>query len=150
MTEEEIHRYITDKFEGITTYSTADSIAEGDTFYFYDPEQKFPFVTLVTGDRYDSFSNLDRPGVYRLNIGIGKETFRKMFGPAAVPSEGGESGYSVLDKLFPHPVYGKMYWVSVLNPSEATFELHVRQLLDEAYAISVRRYSRKASEEARK
>ncbi len=37
----------------------------------------------------------------------------------------------------PHPVYGRMYWVCVLNPSKATFAKEVQGLLAEAYALAV-------------
>jgi len=37
----------------------------------------------------------------------------------------------------PHPVYGKMYWVCVLNPSAETFET-VKGLLAEAYEAGMR------------
>ena len=40
--------------------------------------------------------------------------------------------------LIPHPVYGRNHWVSVLNPSDATFA-ELNPLLDEAYRIAVRR-----------
>lgn len=149
MDEETINQYIIDNFVGISTYSTADTIASGDTFYFYDPERKFPFATLVTSDIYDSASNLSRPGIYRLNVGVGKETFRKLFGPGQAPAEDSGYDFAVLDKIIPHPVYGRMYWVSVLNPSEATLSEQVRPLLDEAYALSVRRYSPRAKGKAK-
>jgi hypothetical protein len=45
----------------------------------------------------------------------------------------------------PHPVYGRMYWVCVLNPSEETFETKVRRLLAEAYDLAVSRYKRQAA-----
>jgi hypothetical protein len=41
---------------------------------------------LVTSDLYDQFSNLNRPSVFRLNIGIGKQTFRSLFGSPLLPS----------------------------------------------------------------
>lgn len=39
----------------------------------------------------------------------------------------------------PHPVYGKTYWVCLLNPSETTFEA-MKALLAEAYDMAVTRY----------
>lgn len=30
--------------------------------------------------------------------------------------------FTALDQIMPHPVYGKMFWVCVLNPSAATFQ----------------------------
>src|SRR5437764_3945666 len=105
MDEEDINHYVVDTFVGITTHNTAGTIASGDTFYFYDPERKFPFATLVTSDIYDNVSNLGRPGVYRLNIGVGKETFRKLFGPGPAPAADSGYDFAVLDQIIPHPVY---------------------------------------------
>jgi hypothetical protein len=81
VSEAEISRYITETFEGVDV--VADS---GNSFFFYNPDSnvppdhRFPFVTLVTSDLYDQFSNLNRPSVFRLNIGVGKQTFRSLFG----------------------------------------------------------------------
>jgi Family of unknown function (DUF6194) len=75
MDAESITKYITDTLPGVEVV-----VASGDSFFFYDADrsepanQRFPFATLVTGDRYDQFSNLNRPGVFRLNIGVGKQT----------------------------------------------------------------------------
>jgi hypothetical protein len=139
-----IAQYITKSFSGVDVVD-----ASGDSFFFYDPERSrdpartLPFATLVASDAYDQFSKLDRPGVFRLNIGVGKETFRSLFGSFTLPADAsaGDSGfdYAALDQLLPHPVYGKMFWVCVLNPSETTFRKTVRPLLTEAYDRSARR-----------
>ncbi len=42
----------------------------------------------------------------------------------------------------PHPVYGKMYWICVLNPGDALFQQSVRPLLAEAYDLSVRKHAK--------
>jgi hypothetical protein len=54
---------------------------QGDSFVFYDPgqvsvpDQRFPFITLVTGDRYDAASNLNRDEqTYRVNLGVDRQT----------------------------------------------------------------------------
>ena len=98
-----------------------------------------PFATIVIKDYgdFDDASDLDRPGVYRLNVGVGKETYRSLF-----PGEG-EHDFTALDVLMPHPVYGRQHWVCVLNPSEKTFET-VKPLLAEAYEIAVKRLRKKA------
>jgi hypothetical protein len=124
MNEAEITKYITDTFEGVEVV-----VALGASFFSIDPERKFPFATLVTSDEHDQFSDLSRPGVFRLNVGVGKQTFQSLFGS----TEGHD--FTALDKIMPHPVYGKMYWVCVLNPSAATFEA-VKPLLAEAYELS--------------
>jgi hypothetical protein len=148
MNEVEIGRYIGTTFGGVDVVT----VEGGDSFFFYNPDDsvppdhRFPIITLVTGDRYDRFSDLDRPGVFRLNIGIGKETFRARFGKPQLPdSEQGEGvgaaerafDFTALDQVMPHPVYGRMYWVCVLNPSDETFARDVQPLLAEAYTLAV-------------
>jgi hypothetical protein len=150
MNADEMRQYICQTFAGVRAVDNS-----GDTFFLYDPkgdlpaERQFPFVTLVTGDRYDSVSKLDRPDVYRLNIGLTKATYTDRFG--AAPTQRDESGvletaydYAVLDTLVPHPVYGSQYWVCVLNPSEATLET-VRTLLAEAHEFAARKYANQQS-----
>jgi len=56
--------------------------------------------------------------------------------------EGGEFDFAALDKLIPHPVYGRNHWVSVLNPGDSTFEA-IKPLLNEAHSIAVRRLERR-------
>src|SRR5262245_36626117 len=80
MNEIAVSRYITDTFAGVDVV-----VASGDSYFFYNPDpnaldHRFPFATLVTGDRHDTFSNLDRPDVFRLNIGVSKQTYQSLFG----------------------------------------------------------------------
>jgi hypothetical protein len=87
--------------------------------------------------------------VFRLNIGISKLTYRSLFGPQpARPAAGGvvDTGhdFTVLDQLLPHPVYGWMSWVSVLNPTAATFET-VKPLLVEAYDLAVGKFAKRVA-----
>ena len=156
MNEAKISQYITKTFEGVDVVTDS-----GNSFFFYNPDKnvppdhRFPFVTLVTSDLYDQFSNLNRLSIFRLNIGIGKQTFRSLFSESSLLSDrdsaaiSGEnaSGYdfTALDQVMPHPVYGRMYWVCVLNPSDETFETNVRQLLAEAYDLAVSKYKRQAA-----
>lgn len=141
MNEAAITQYIVDTFDGVDT-----AVAMGATFFFYDPDRMFPFATIVTDDTHDQASDLNRPNVFRLNIGIGKQTFRSLFG-ASPARDVVDSGYdyTALDQLMPHPVYGRMYWVCVLNPSAATFESVVRPLLAEAYQLDVGKYAKRAA-----
>jgi hypothetical protein len=152
--EAEIRRYITATFAGVDVVDTLGDAV----FFFYNPDStlppdhRFPFATLVTSDGYDQFSNLNRPAVFRLNIGIGKQTFRARFGipnpPAdrdgAPESDAPDSGYdfTALDRVMPHPVYSRQYWVCVLNPGDETFATEVRPLLAEAYELAVSKYDR--------
>src|SRR5947209_3096326 len=135
----DVKRYICDTFDGIDAVDN-----DGDTFLIYDParslppERQMPFATIVTGDRYDAVSALDRPSAYRLNIGLTKATYTALFGP--VPTERDEQyvlrtgfDYAATDTLMPHPVYASQYWVCIVNPGEENWK-RVRELLTEAHA----------------
>jgi hypothetical protein len=142
MEQEAISGYIADTFDGVDVVT-----ADGNAFYFYEPggetppDHRFPFATLVTNDLYDQFSNLDRAGVFRLNIGVSRQTYEGLFGAKAVRSDAdpatNDDDFTALDTIMPHPVYGNMFWVCVLNPSAETFET-VKPLLAEAYGRAVR------------
>lgn len=153
MDQRAIIRYIADTFAGVDVVTGTDGIAAGDTFFIYDPDRdlepkhQFPFATIVTKDYgdFDRASHLDRPGVFRLNIGVGSKTYRALFGPP--PSQPGGAGvvatgldFTALDRVLPHPVYAPQSWVCVLNPSAETFET-VRPLLAEAYDQAVKRHT---------
>jgi hypothetical protein len=119
--EAEISRYIAQTREGV------DVVADSGNTFFYNPDRNvppdhwFPFVMLVTNDLHDQFSHLNHPLVFRLNIGIGKQAFRSLFGDAARSSGRGSevnsgeytSDYDLtaLVQVMPHPLYGRMYWV---------------------------------------
>ncbi|HEV2694535.1 MAG TPA: DUF6194 family protein [Verrucomicrobiae bacterium] len=133
MNETDITHYIT------ATFPAAEmQVADGNFFFFFGAERMMPFATLMTNAAYDPFSNLDRPGVFRLNMGVSKKTFSAQLGDAT-----GGSGHDLtaLDKLMPHPEYGKLFWVCVLNPAAATWET-VKKLLAEAYALAEKKQTK--------
>jgi Family of unknown function (DUF6194) len=144
MNEDAIVAFITTAFEGVETQT-----GMGAAFFFYGDERMMPMMTVVTSDEHDTASDLNRPGVFRLNIGVSKGTFESLFGP--VPKGGSPYdaiegfNYTALDTVMPHPVYGRMHWVCVLNPSEATFEAKVKPLLVEAYGMAVRKGERRGA-----
>ncbi len=43
----------------------------------------------------------------------------------------------------PHPVYGEMRWLCILNPSAQTFEIQLIFLLMKAYTLDVARHAKK-------
>jgi hypothetical protein len=151
--QDAIVRYVTDTLDGVDVVSPTDGPGAGDTFFVYDPdrdrgERWMPFATIVTRDYgdFDRASNLDRPGVFRLNVEVGRETYRQLFGQppgrdAAAPAEAGHD-FAALDRLMPHPVYAPQSWVCVLNPSAETFE-RVKPLLAEAHALAAGRHARR-------
>ncbi len=137
--------YINEEFEGLHVAE-----AYGYTFFSYDPDGKLPddrrhpFATIaMPGNEYESMSKLDRPGVYRLNLGVKKETYRSLFGtqPALGPAGVIETGhdFAAIDQLLPHPHYAPQSWICVVSPGDETFEKTVRPLLHEAYDEAVRK-----------
>ena len=146
--EQSMIRYISETFTGIEILEN-----DGTTFIYYNPDRDpgydhmFPFATLVTNNLNDTASDLNRPAVYRLNIGVSRETYRSMFGaPPVFRTDGGfaETGhdFTALDQIMPHPVYAAMSWICVLNPDATTDE--VKTLLEEAYGMAVEKYGQKA------
>ena len=137
MDETSVVNYITETFPGVETTTNF-----GYTFFFYRSDHILPFATLISSDQdYDRFSNLDRPEVFRLNIGVSRETFQSLFGTAKVDVSSYD--FTALDVIMPHPEYAQQSFICVLSPSEATFE-RVRALLAEAYDIAVRRFTRRS------
>lgn len=130
--------YITTNFPEVES-----STAYGYTFFFYRSDHKMPFATLIAADTdYDRISNLDRSGVFRLNIGVSKQTFQRLFGPAGVDAR--DYDFTALDVIMPHPEYAPQHFICILSPSDPTFE-RVRLLLAEAHAIAARRYNHRNS-----
>jgi hypothetical protein len=127
------------------------TIHAGDSFLFYDPdgitvpERRFPFCTLVTGDRYDAASRLDRdPASYRVNLGIGRASYEDLLGPAprqAAGQEVIETGfdYTATDTVLPQPFYAPLHWVCVVNPGPRTMA-QLGELLVEAHGLARRSY----------
>lgn len=117
--------------------------ALGFTFFFYKSERNFPFATFVAADTdHDKFSDLNRPGVYRLNIGVSKETFESLFGAGEVDT--GSFDYTALDVVMPHPEYAAYHFVCVLSP-DSSWE-QVKGLLAEAHGMAARRFERQGKE----
>jgi hypothetical protein len=115
--------------------------AMGATFFSLDPEKHWPnYATIVTTDEHDDGapSNLARPGVFRLNLGVGRATFERLVGSMSDPD------YAAFERVLPHPVYAKQLWISILNPSDATFQDVVLPLLAEAHDRLAARRARHA------
>jgi Family of unknown function (DUF6194) len=136
MDEQAVTRYIIDTFANVETTD-----AFGYSFFFYRDERMLPFVTIAAADNeHDRVSNLDRPGVFRVNIGVGKETFKSLFGANDLRLE--EYDFTALDTLMPHPEYAAQSFICVLSPGDATVP-QLRSLLAEAYERAVQRYNRR-------
>ena len=158
-----ITEFITSKFTGVkvveaSSANGAPEAAWGDIFFIYDPDdnlppqRQFPFATIVVKDYpgFDEASNLNRPGIFRLNLGLNKDTFR-----AALRSTPENQGtvdesevihdFAAIDRLMPHPVYGTQSWICILNPSPTTFHEQVETLIEAAYLKSAGSWRRHAA-----
>lgn len=133
--------------------SNAPEIAWGDSFVFYDPDddpadRRHPFATIVTKNYtgFDEASDLDRPGVFRLNVAVGRSGFADLIGydPSVHAQHAGEFDYTRLDELLPHPVYATQGWVSILNPGDRMLET-AKTLLSDARDLAAQRHDRRGS-----
>jgi hypothetical protein len=149
----ELTRFISETFDGT-------NVVEGnaDLYFIYDPgrdlpdNRQHPFATIMTADRYDNVSALDRPGAFRLNIGLTKATYTARFGtPPTARDEHGilETGYdyAVTDRVMPHPIYASQYWVCVVNPGETTAN-DIGAMLAEAHDFAARKYTNHRARQA--
>lgn len=103
-------------------------------------------IKLKDGDN-DKCSNLNRGGLYRVNTGISKPTFRDTFGEIpARPAAGGivnmPYDFSEINKIMPHPVYAWMGWICVINPTQETFEKFYKYI-EEAYELAKKRFAKR-------
>jgi len=147
MNEVTITRFMLETYAGVHTVTVW-----GDTFFYYNPDpdrpDEFYFATLKSADdEYDNASGLNRPGAFRLNVGVGKETYFSLFEsrpsrPGAEANFDAAYDFTAADLLMPHPVYGRQYWVCIVNPGPATF-VSLRPLLDEAYGLAVEKFNKK-------
>lgn len=147
MTPDEVLEYCLGALEGTILVKSW-----GERGIFYNPENKLKRgIYVLTVKEYDgendASSQLDRTGVYRVNVGVPPKTFERMFGPRPKrPPKGGrvdmDYDFSAIDQIMPAPVYAWMSWICVLNPSESTFET-LKPLIREAYDYAREKYRKK-------
>lgn len=146
MTSEDIISYCT-TLDGVVL---TESWGEKGIFYNPDGLLKRGVYVLTVKEKdgeNDRGSNLDRQGVFRVNIGVRKKTFSALFGDIPKrPQKGGvvdmDYDFTETDRLLPHPVYAWMGWVCVLAPTEETFE-HLKPLIREAYELAKEKYAKR-------
>ena len=136
---------------------TVEVNAWGERSLFYNPGRALPrgvyFATVKEKDgENDRASDLNRPGVFRFNFGTTKPLFLERFGPApARPGKGGVIDgpwlFTKPDTLMPHPVYGWMSWVCVLNPSVETLA-DMEELISAAFAKAKAAFDKKMRQRA--
>ena len=141
-------------FDGVLVVSPAPGsdlpeVAWGDSFFYYAPDGRVPqnvqpFGTIVTKNYPgDTASDLDPPDRWRVNIHVDRVTFRRLTGeePRSLTRS---RDYATMDVVLPHPVYGALGWIAVVNPGDRTRDLVVdllRAAHDAARARLVRRQS---------
>ncbi|WP_133913958.1 DUF6194 family protein [Streptomyces sp. NBC_00582] len=108
-------------------------IAWGDAFFYYAPDGRMPrrgqpYGTIVTKDYPDdTASGLDAPGRWRVNVKVDRPTFAELTGedPRALTRP---RDHAAADTVLPHPVYGGLGWIAVVDPADRTTELVLRLL----------------------
>ncbi|MEM8738994.1 MAG: DUF6194 family protein [Planctomycetota bacterium] len=144
MTPPQIVQQLCRRFDGIVPKERW-----GETSLFYNPASALPhgvyFCTLKTQDGdHDRSSNLNRPGVFRLALGIGPDGYTERFGPRPPRPAKGQAvdtghDFTRLDRLMPHPVYAWMGWVQILSPSESMWD-ETGPLITMAYERAVEKF----------
>jgi hypothetical protein len=117
----------------------------GNRFFYVGPDRVRPFATIVIRDMpgFDEDSDLGRPGVFRLNIDLGRDEFQRRFGysPAKFADRRAGIDFAQLDRLMPHPMYGRQAWASIINPSPRREDID--QLINQAHGRAVQRENRR-------
>jgi Family of unknown function (DUF6194) len=140
-------------FEGILILTPDEEsglpeIAWGDSFFYDAPDGQVPhnvqpFGTIVTKDYPDDTrSALDAEGRWRVNIHVGKAVFTELTGED--PRSFTWDDFATADAVMPHPVYGSLCWISVVNPAERTMAT-VLDLLHRAHADARTRAGRRTA-----
>ncbi|MER5457068.1 DUF6194 family protein [Micromonospora sp. NPDC002389] len=119
--------------------------AWGDRFFSVGPDHRRPFATIVERDvpGFDEDSGLDRPGVFRLNLDLGRTEFARLFGfpPADFPQHRHECDFARLDTVLPHPAYARQGFASIVMPGPQMLP-EIDRLLAIAHARAVARAQR--------
>ncbi|MFF1560599.1 DUF6194 family protein [Streptomyces sp. NPDC058279] len=121
--------------------SGAPEVAWGDAFFFYAPEGRVPgnvqpYGTIVSKNYPDdTASDLDPPDRRRVNVHVDRAAYRELIGE-------GPHDYTAVDQVLPHPVYGALGWICVVNPGERTTGTLLR-LLRSAHDAARCRFERR-------
>lgn len=110
----------------------------GYTFFFYGSDHILPFVSVAKSDNeHDDVSNLNRDGVFRVNIGIARDTFNKLFF-----DDQEDWDFTELNNFMPHPHYAAQHFICILNPEEGRLQ-ETLDFIEEAHALAKKRFEKK-------
>lgn len=131
----------------------------GEQALFYNRDNRLPhgvyFCTIKDHDGpNDRASQLDRPNVYRVSLGLPPARYNALFGdkpprpthaaPAAVTHDP-----LLMNALQPHPVYAWMGWACVLNPTTGWLSAN-QALIAEAHDHARLKFEHKAHATAKR
>ena len=133
MTVEGLATYVCSRYRDLNTQRTWGELA-----FFVNPGALLTrgvyFCTIKEKDgENDRASNLDRDGIYRFNFKMSAEDYKAVLGERpGRPGKGkvvsGSWDFLKADTLTPHPVYGWMHWVSILNPTPGSLKKYASSL----------------------
>ena len=125
--------------------SGAPEPAWGSRFFFAGADRMMPFATIVDRDQPgDELSHLDRPGVHRLNLPLGRDEFVRRFGypPRELEEHLAGIDFTRPDVLLPHPVYGRQGWACIVDPTPPSLP-ELDDIIRRAHARALRRQRRR-------
>lgn len=147
MNSKQLEQWILDNYQGVIVTN-----AYRERSFFYNPDGSLPkgiyFATIKESDGpNDKASNLDREGVYRLSVGVGKKRYHQLFGDIPKRPAKGEIvelafDFSTTGMLMPHPIYSWLGWVCINNPDSENLDL-IKHLLDISYQNVLTKFAKK-------
>lgn len=147
MTPDDILNYCLENLDGVVEINSW-----GERGIFYNPGRvlKRGVYVLTVKEKdgnNDRSSQLNRNGTFRVNLGLRKPTFQKLFGELPKrPAKGSVVGMSYdftnTDTIMPHPVYAWIGWICVLNPTIETFE-SLKTYIQESYEFAKEKFSKR-------
>ena len=149
LTPKALKDYILEEFEGVNCVNSW-----GESSFFYNLNDRLPrgtyFCTLKEKDGdNDKGSDINRVDVYRFNFGLPEKQFVELFGEKPKRPEKGQTiegpwDFTALNILMPHPIYGWMGWVAILNPTHESFS-RIKPLLSLAYLKAVKGFEKRTN-----
>jgi hypothetical protein len=126
--------------------SDAPKLAWGDTFVYFSPDGETPtntqpYATIVTKDYPDDTSSRLGDGRWRVNVRVDRDAFADVTGEDPRHLDRIRD-FAKTDVLLPHPVYGPLGWVAIINPD--TTLPQVINLLTAAHEAARARAQRRA------
>jgi hypothetical protein len=147
MNAKQLEHWILDNYQGVIV---TDAYRERS--FFYNPNSSLPngiyFTTIKESDGpNDKASNLNRDGIYRLSLGVGKKQYQQLFGDVPKRPAKGEIvnvdfDFTTTGMLMPHPIYAWLAWVCINNPDNQNLDL-LKHLLDISYQNVLTKFSKK-------